>query len=120
MAQTAATRWSSEGDSIDYTPGSAVTGGDVVVLGDVVGVAENDIAANAKGALALEGVFKVPKITGALAVGVKVYWDPAGSPVTGDANSGAATGTAGSLKLMGYASLAAASGDSYVYVKLSR
>ena len=38
MAQTAATYYSDD-DSIDYTPTSAVTGGDVVVLGSIVGVA---------------------------------------------------------------------------------
>ena len=119
MAQTAATMWSDDG-AIDYTPGSAVTAGDVVVLGSIVGVATNDIAANAKGSLTIDGVFKVPKITGAISVGTKLYWDPAGTPVTGDASSGAATATAGSLKVMGYAVLAAASGDSYVYIDLQR
>ena len=119
MAQTAATMYSDDG-AIDYTPTSAVTAGDVVVLGSIVGVAVTDIAANAKGALVIDGVFKVPKITGAITVGSKIYWDPAGSPVTGDASSGAATTTAGSLKVMGYAVAAAASGDSYVYVDLQR
>lgn len=119
MAQTPATMWSDDG-AIDYTPTAAVTGGDVVVLGSIVAVAVDDIAANVKGAVVIDGIFKVPKITGAITVGSKVYWDPAGTPVTGDASSGAATTTAGSLKVMGYAVLAAASGDSYVYVDLQR
>ena len=119
MAQTAATYYSDD-DSIDYTPTSAVTGGDVVVLGSIVGVAVDDIAANTKGAIVIDGVFKVPKVSGAITVGSKIYWDPAGTPVTGDASSGAATTTAGSLKVMGYAVAAAASGDSYVYVDLQR
>ena len=119
MAQTAATVWA-DGDMIDYTPGAAVTAGDVVVLGSIVGVAVEDIPANTKGSLQIEGIFKVPKITGAITVGTKLYWDPAGTPVTGDASSGAATATAGSLKVMGYAVLAAASGDSYVYIDLQR
>ena len=119
MAQTPATRYSADG-AIDYTPSSAVVGGDVVVLGSLVGVAEVDIAANAKGSLAVCGVFKVPKITGAIAVGAPIYWDPAGDPVSGEAGTGAATGTAGALELMGYASLAAASGDTTVQVLLAR
>lgn len=119
MAQTAATFYSAD-DGIDYTPGSAVTAGDVIVLGSIVAVAIDDIAANQKGSLQIDGIFKVPKITGAITVGSKIYWDPAGTPVTGDASSGAATTTAGSLKVMGYAVLAAASGDSYVYVDLQR
>lgn len=120
MAQVPATRHSSPGGAIDYTPGSAVTAGDVLVLGDVVAVATQDIAANALGALEVSGVFKVPKITGALTVGVLVYWDPAGDPVSGDAGTGAATGTAGALKRMGYAALAAGANDAFVYVLLSR
>lgn len=119
MPQTPATTWSDDG-SIDYTPSAAVTGGDVIVLGSIVAVATDDIAANVKGSLSIDGIYKVPKITGVITVGAKVYWDPAGSPVTGDASSGAATPTAGSLKVMGYAVLAAASGDSYVYVDLQR
>ena len=43
-----------EGKNVDYTPGSAVTAGDVVVQGDLVGVAKLDIAANRQGALAVE------------------------------------------------------------------
>ena len=35
-----------EGASIDYTPGSAISAGDVIVQGELVGVAKLDIAAN--------------------------------------------------------------------------
>lgn len=108
-----------DGANIDYTPGSAVTAGDVIVLGDLVAVAEVDIAAGELGALALNGTFRVAKITGAITVGAKVYWNPTGDPVGGTAGSGAATATAGSLKLMGYAAAAAASGDATVDVVLA-
>lgn len=120
MAQTPATRYESEGDNIDYTPTTAVTAGDVVVLGTIVAIAEVDIAANALGSLATKGVFKVPKITGAITVGTKLYWDPAGDPVGGTAGTGAATASAGTLKVLGVAVLAAASGDGTVNVKLAR
>ena len=118
MAQTPATRHTDRGQ-LDYTPSSAVTGGTVIVLGSLVAIAEVDIAANTLGSLATEGIFKVPKITGAITVGAPVYWDPTGNPDGGTAGSGAATATAGSLELMGYAALAALSGDDYVYVLLS-
>jgi predicted RecA/RadA family phage recombinase len=118
MAQTPALRYTDTADAIDYTPGSAVTAGAVIVLGSMVAIATQDIAANEKGSLALEGVFVVPKITGALTVGVPIYWDPAGNPVGGTAGSGAATGTAGALKKMGYVAEAAASGDATVKVVL--
>jgi predicted RecA/RadA family phage recombinase len=54
-----------DGDLLDYTPASAVAAGDVVVIGALVGVAPRAIAANAVGALAVEGVFEIPCATGA-------------------------------------------------------
>ncbi|MFQ3588264.1 MAG: capsid cement protein, partial [Fimbriimonadaceae bacterium] len=35
-----------DGECIDYTPGAAVAAGDVVVQGDLIGVAKQPIAAN--------------------------------------------------------------------------
>jgi predicted RecA/RadA family phage recombinase len=119
MAQTPAVRHTSDGDRIDYTPVSAVTAGDVVVVGSIPMIAERDIAAGALGSLACEGVWKVPKATGAITAGDSIYWDADGSPVTGDASSGAATGTATGNNLMGVAQAGALSGDSYVYVLLT-
>ena len=89
MAQVPAQTYSGD-DVIDYTPGSAVTGGDVVVLNGIVGVAVTDIAANVKGSLAVDGQFKLPKTTAAWVRGLPVHWDPAGDPEGGDAGSGAA------------------------------
>lgn len=68
-----------EGKSIDYTPTSAVTAGDVVVLGQQIGVAKLDIAANALGALAIEGVFDFSKANGdgGITAGAKCWWDAA-------------------------------------------
>ncbi|GIW55554.1 MAG: hypothetical protein KatS3mg082_1958 [Nitrospiraceae bacterium] len=67
-----------EGASIDYTPAADVAAGDVVVQGDLVGVAKLDIKAGKLGALAVEGVFDFAKATGvgtAIAAGAIVYWD---------------------------------------------
>jgi len=64
------------GDRIDYTPSSAVSAGDVVVMNNLVGVATEDIAANALGSLAVEGVFDFPLESGqAFTLGADVYWD---------------------------------------------
>jgi len=66
------------GNSIDYTPDAAVSAGDVVVQGTLVGVAKLDIAASALGALAVSGVFDFPKAVGssaAITAGAKVYWN---------------------------------------------
>lgn len=106
--------YNSKGDAIQYTPTSAVTAGDVIVLGSLVGVATEDIAANALGSLVVEGVFEFPKAVtsaDAIAVGAKVYWDDSGEVVTT---------TAGSLKVAGYTIEAAAASTATILVKLGR
>jgi predicted RecA/RadA family phage recombinase len=103
-----------EGDSIDYTPGADVAAGDVVVQGDLVGVAVRPIAANTLGALAVTGVFDFAKATGggsAIAMGAIVYWD--------DAANQANTTSAGN-KLLGKVVRAAADADTTVRVRLSQ
>lgn len=63
-----------------------VKGGDLVIVGDVVGVAAVDITAGATGALKMEGVFRLPKDGAAIAVGARVYVD-SGGDVTATAGS---------------------------------
>ena len=105
-----------DGNSIDYTPGSAVAAGDVVVQGELVGVAKTPIAASALGALAIAGVFDFPKATGgstAIAAGAKVYWDVADTEAKEDDETAA-------NKLIGKTVLAAADADATVRVRLSQ
>ena len=105
-------RYVMDDDSVDYAPSAAVAAGQVVVVGDMVGVAKLDIAANKLGSLAVEGVFDFPKATSAgsgFAAGVTVYWD---------ATNSVATATAGSNKLLGKVTAAAADGDATVRVRL--
>jgi len=88
----ATARFVHDGDAIDYTPGADVSAGDVVVQGELVGVAKLNIAANALGALAVKGVFDFPKTAGvgeAITVGSKVYWDVADAVAKTDDESGA-------------------------------
>ncbi|GJQ27810.1 MAG: hypothetical protein HBSAPP02_28420 [Phycisphaerae bacterium] len=101
-----------DGGAIDYTPGAAVAAGDVVVIGELVGVAKTPIAANALGALAVRGVFDFAKATGvgtAISAGANVYWD--------DANN-VATTTATGNKLIGKCVKAAADADATVRVRM--
>lgn len=120
MPQSPAVMFSA-GDKINYTPGSAVTAGDVVVIGNTAMVAEKDISASALGSLALGGMWKVPKKTGAVVAGNDIYWDPAGDPVTGTAGTGACHTAAGvGFKWMGKAFIASASSDDYAYVDLNK
>jgi len=67
-----------EGVTIDYTPGSAVAAGTPVVIGNLFGVSTSAIAANALGAVQIEGVFRIPKNTSlAVTAGDLIYWDVA-------------------------------------------
>lgn len=101
------------GEILDHTPGSALSSGDVVIIGTLVTVACSDIAANTLGAVATEGVFSLPKKSGsAIAKGAKLTWSVAdaafttGAGVTGDTLGGAV------------AAAAAASGDTSMSVLL--
>lgn len=66
--------------------------------------AQNDVAV-----VALEGVYTLPKATGAITLGAKLYWDNTAKNVTT---------TASGNTFCGYAWTAQASGDTTVQVKL--
>lgn len=105
-----------EGLSVDYTPSVAVSAGDVVVQGELVGVAPVDIPAGTLGALQVEGVFDFPKAAGVstgITAGANVYWDVAEAVAKTDAESGA-------NKLIGKTVKAAGDADATVRVKLSQ
>ncbi len=112
------------GERIEVTLGSgetAVASGKGYLIGAMFGVvvaltrngqtvfsnqasAQGDVAV-----VALEGVFTLPKATGAVTVGAKVYWDNTAKNITT---------TVGSNVFVGYAWAAQASGDTTVQVKL--
>lgn len=92
-----ATNYVQNGEVLAYTnAGSAISSGDVVVIGNLVGIALTDIATDETGSVALEGVFTVPKVSAAvIAQGEKVIWDAsagafddsAAAPATGDVSN---------------------------------
>lgn len=108
-----------EGDVIDYTPTNAVIAGQVVVMGSVPCIAPSAIAANTLGVVQAEGVWDVPKTSDVFTLGDAVYWDEDGTPVTGDASSGAADNSSSTGELMGWAVANSANTDSYVRVKMT-
>jgi hypothetical protein len=118
MAQTAVLHESDVG-TIDHTPGSDVIAGQVILIGTVPMVAGQAIPSGVKGSLTYDGVKKVPQAAEVITAGDAVYWDENGSPVTGDALSGAATATAGGNNLMGLAAYTTANTDTYVFVILT-
>jgi len=104
------------GNCIDYTPGSDLSAGSVVVQGDLIGITKRAIATGGLGTLELTGVFDVPKATGvgsAIGAGLKVYWDEAESVAKTDAEAGA-------NKYMGKTVLAAGDDDATVRVRLEQ
>lgn len=104
------------GDAIDHTPGSALSAGDVVVQGELVGVAKQDIPASTLGSLSVTGVFDFPKATGgstAIGAGLDVYWDEGNTEATTDS-------AAGVNKKIGRSILAAADADTHVRIRMSQ
>lgn len=87
------------GKVLDWTngTGSDVASGDVVAIGDTIGIALTNIANGADGAVAVEGVYEVAKTTGtAWALGDALDYDVSASkfqkgltPATGDITHGA-------------------------------
>lgn len=70
----------SDGNRVNYTPGSAVDAGAVVRQSTLIGVATSDIAANELGSIQVTGVIRIPKPTGGgtdYAAGSLIYWDVA-------------------------------------------
>jgi len=113
------------GKSIDYTPAADVAAGTIVALKGVVGITKLDIPANTKGALAVEGIFAVPKKNEAFAAGLPVWFDADGDPNVGTAGTGAATQIGGDAQasgdvLLGSAVVDAAAADEFVYVAINK
>ncbi len=105
-----------DGRAIDHTPGADVAAGDVVVQGELVGVAKLDITANRLGALAVHGVFDFPKDTAggsAIPVGSVVYWDAGAQEATENA-------AAGANKKIGTTILTTVDADPLVRVRMSQ
>jgi predicted RecA/RadA family phage recombinase len=103
-----------DGDYLDYTPGAAIDAGDVVVVGDIVGVAKVAIPANTLGAIAVTGVYDVPKQASAgvaFNAGDLVYWNQADERA--ETTDGSST-----RKLMGHATVAAVNAAATVRVRL--
>ncbi len=91
-------------------PTGGVLSGGGMLVGSLFGVAAYDAAQGAEVECALTGIFDLPKATGAITVGAKVYWDNTAKNVTT---------TASGNSLIGVAAAAAASGDTTVRVRLN-
>jgi len=109
------------GDAVDYIPGADTPAGTVVAQNDLVGITKLDIKAGDRGALALTGVFAVPKATGggtAIDAGVKLNWNAGAEQVTEDADDGGTPPVA--YPYLGKSILAAGDDDATVLVRLEQ
>ena len=102
------------GSLIDYTAGADIAAGGVVVIGSLVGVAPRPIANGDTGAVAIEGVYKLPKPS----AGSGSETISAGAQVLYYATSGIANTVTGVVA--GYAVAQAVTGSATVSVKLER
>lgn len=77
MSQTLEALYRQKGEALDYTPSTAITGGQMVQLPDGrAAFATNDIEADVKGAVRVCGVVRVLKTVGiALLAGGDAFWD---------------------------------------------
>lgn len=99
-----------DGKVIDLAVTDAVAAGDIVIAGNLVGVAKTDIPANTVGCIATEGVYKVEKAEGvSFTLGADVYWK---------AETGLAQGSGDGCVKIGIAVAAAANADATVKVKI--
>lgn len=102
------------GNTIPYTPGSAVSAGDVIDLGTFAAIATSDIASGDLGDLVCwdSPTVRATKYTGeAITQGAPCYWDAGTSTVTGTIGYSEA--------FLGYAASGALAGDATVDVKLA-
>ena len=111
------TKYAQKGDVINYVnAGSAIAADAVVAVKHCIGVALTDIANGATGAVALEGCFTVPKVSGAVWVqGEKLVWDSS----AGAFDDSAATPASGDITGGAVAMAAGANGETTAVVKLT-
>lgn len=106
------------GSSLEWTngTGSAVVSGDVVVVGNQIGVAAVDIADTESGTVNMEGVFTLPKVSAAvIAQGEDVIYDVSAAAF----DDNAAVAAAGDVSGACTAWAAGADGETTLLVKIN-
>ena len=99
-----------EGDTLPLAAPYAVASGGGALVGAIFGVAVTALANAEVGSFQLEGVFTLPKATGAATLGAKCYWN--------DTNKNVTATSAGNT-LIGVFVAAYVSGDTLANVRLN-
>jgi predicted RecA/RadA family phage recombinase len=109
------TNYIQEGKTIQVaTPAGGYTSGDLVKVGELVGIAVNTTLEGETAVISLEGVYEVPKVgSQAQAIGVILYFDESEGHVTTATDSG-------TNRKAGYAHVAAGADDTTVMLLLER
>lgn len=94
-----------DGDRFDVVASGTVAPGDPLLIGDILGIAVNGGVSGDTISYHVANVFSVPKATGAITQGAKLYWDDTAKNLTT---------TASGNTQVGWAFAAAASGDATV------
>lgn len=86
------------GDVLDYVAGGAITNGQVVVMGHALGVALKSGVSGEIIPVAIEGVFELPKVPGAVFVqGEKLIFDVSAASGAGEFDDSLATPATGDI-----------------------
>lgn len=104
--------------AVQYTTTPALAAGAVVMMNDLIGVANRPIAAGGTGSVDIDGIHSMPKASsGAINQGAIVYWNHVASQITTSADSGGQSPTV--YKRAGKAAATAADGSTSVRVILN-
>jgi len=71
-----------DGLAVQITAPANYTSGQAVLLGDLFGVALSTVTVGAQVALQVEGIVRLPKASGSIGAGVRVFWDATAGRVT--------------------------------------
>jgi predicted RecA/RadA family phage recombinase len=109
-------------EAVDYTPSSAVTAGQVIIINGKLYIARLDITAGVLGAispLTETPVWRFPKDSGTMNDREDLYWHTGGNPVGGTAGSGAVntSSAGGDATYIGKAQGACLTGDTTCLVE---
>ena len=97
----AMTKFIQDGKVIDYVAGADIAYMDVVPLTTCIGVAGEDIPSGATGSVSLTGVYELPAVSTAIAVGDAVYWNASDKKITATATNNVPAGMCVAAKASG-------------------
>lgn len=120
MSQTQQAVFLQADGTVDFTAGSALAAGTVILSGNILYITKQAYASGDPATGHTRGQYRVKKKdSNIIPVGAVVFWDVDGNPKVGDAGTGAASSVKSSGDyILGKAIAAAASGDETVDIEM--